>query len=132
MSGLGLRLRTVTLAQREPRRPANWLVLACLAGGQDLTDAGRDDLGQMERVGSHPGAVEILAQVDGGPGQDPAQGTRRNTRRYHVTRAPVRSRVLADLGPTSAGDPAVIESFIRFATARRLTRDKPRSRQVNT
>jgi hypothetical protein len=118
MSGLSLQLLPMTRTAREPRPPARWLVLAYLAGDNDLEKALLDDLGEMERVGSRPGAVEILAQVDRGPTKDAAHGKWKNTRRYYVTKAPVRSRVLADLGPTNTGDPAVIEGFIRFGAQR--------------
>jgi hypothetical protein len=76
----------------------------------------------MERVGSTPGIVEILAQVDRSPGNDTSKGNWRGTRRYYVTRGTdprkIHSRVLADLGPTNTGDPGVLESYIRFGAQR--------------
>jgi len=108
----------VTQPPRGSRAPAQWLVLAYLAGDNDLEGPLLDDLGEMERVGSRPGSVEILAQLDRGPTQDTSHGHWRHTRRYYVTRAPERSRLLADLGPTNTGDPGVLEEFIRFGARR--------------
>ncbi|MEK8035965.1 MAG: clostripain-related cysteine peptidase, partial [candidate division NC10 bacterium] len=80
------------------------------------------DLAEMERVGSTPGVVEILAQVDRSPGHDASKGNWHGTRRYYVTRGEdprrIHSRLLADLGPTNTGDPRVLESFIRFGVER--------------
>src|SRR6185369_1332203 len=106
----------VTRAPRGPRLPARWLVLAYLAGDNNLAEALGEDLAEMERVGSRPGSVEILAQLDRGPGQGASEWT--NTRRYYVTRSPEPSRLLADLGATNTGDPAVLEEFIRFGARR--------------
>jgi hypothetical protein len=76
----------------------------------------------MERVGSRPGVVEVLAQVDRSPGQNTSKGNWHGTRRYYVTRGAdprkINSRLLADLGPTNTGDPGVLESFIRFGALR--------------
>ena len=91
-------------------------MLAYLAGDNDLAEALGEDLAEMERVGSRPGSVEILAQLDRGPDQGASDWT--NTRRYYVTRAPEPSRLLADLGATNTGDPAVLEEFIRFGARR--------------
>ena len=106
-----------------PSRPeAQWLVLEYLAADNDLEGELLADLIEMERVGSTPGVVEILAQVDRSPGNDASKGNWHGTRRYYVTRGTdprtISSRLLADLGPTNTGDPAVLESFIRFGTLR--------------
>jgi len=106
-----------------PSRPdAQWLVLEYLAADNDLEGELLADLTEMERVGSTPGVVEILAQVDRSPGNDDSKGNWHGTRRYYVTRGTdprtISSRLLADLGPTNTGDPAVLESFIRFGTLR--------------
>ena len=54
-----------------PSRPgAHWLVLEYLAADNDLEGELLSDLAEMERVGSTPGVVEILAQVDRSPGND--------------------------------------------------------------
>ena len=97
---------------------AQWLVLAYLAADNDLEGELLSDLAEMERVGSTPGVVEVLAQVDRSPGHDTSKGNWHGTRRYYVTRGTdprkINSRLLADLGPTNTGDPRVLESFIRF------------------
>jgi hypothetical protein len=103
-------------------RPAEWLVLAYLAGDNDLEGALLRDLGEMERVGSRPGRVEVLVQVDRARGFDASHGDWRTTRRYHVRRGAdprrLASRLLADLGETNTGDPRVLEDFIRFGARR--------------
>src|SRR5690349_13087120 len=90
---------------------ADWLVMAYLAADNDLEGELLADLAEMERVGSTPGVVEVLAQVDW-----------HGTRRYYVTRGEnprrIHSRLLADLGPTNTGDPGVLESYIRFGAQR--------------
>src|ERR1700752_1966003 len=90
---------------------AEWLVLAYLAAYNDLEGELLSDLAEMERVGSTPGVVEILAQVDRSAGNDTSKGNWRGTRRYYVTRGSdprkINSRLLADLGPTNTGDPGV-------------------------
>jgi hypothetical protein len=115
------RLRPHRPAGRRPERPArvaDWLVLAYLAGDNDLERALLDDLNEMERVGSRPGQVEILAQVDRAAGFDASGGDWTSTRRYYVTRGNhprrISSRLLADLGETNTGDPRVLADFIRF------------------
>ncbi len=101
---------------------AQWLVLEYLAADNNLEGELLTDLGEMERVGSSPGVVEVLAQVDRSPGQDSSKGNWHGTRRYYVTRGTdprrINSRLLADLGPTNTGDPRVLESFIRFGAQR--------------
>ena len=105
---------------------AQWQVLAYLAADNDLEGELLSDLAEMERVGSTPGVVEILAQVDRSPGNDASKGNWHGTRRYYVTRGTdprrINSRLLADLGPTNTGDPGVLESFIRFGALRYLAR----------
>ena len=97
-------------------------MLAYLAADNDLEGELLADLAEMERVGSTPGVVEILAQVDRARGQDTSKGNWYGTRRYYVTRGAdrrrINSRLLADLGPTNTGDPGVLESFIRFGAQR--------------
>jgi hypothetical protein len=97
-------------------------VLAYLAADNDLEGELLADLAEMERVGSSPGVVEVLAQVDRSRGQDTSKGNWHGTRRYYVTRGTdprrISSRLLADLGPTNTGDPRVLESFIRFGAQR--------------
>src|SRR5262249_12809777 len=54
--------------------PASWTVLAYLAGDNDLEGSLLGDLREMERVGSRPGSVEIIAQIDRAPGYDASRG----------------------------------------------------------
>ncbi len=113
---------TCRVAVRRPVPSARWLILAYMAADNDLEGELLADLAEMERVGSTPGVVEILAQVDRSPGHDASKGNWRGTRRYHVRRGEdprrIQSRLLADLGPTNTGDPRVLESFIRFGVER--------------
>ncbi len=102
--------------------PASWTVLAYLAGDNDLESSLLGDLREMERVGSRPGSVEILAQVDRAPGYDASSGNWSGTRRYYVTRSAGRDRIgsklLADLGETNTGDPRVLKDFLAFGAKR--------------
>lgn len=102
----------------EKPKPANWTVLAYLAGDNDLEGAAIDDINEMERVGSSPGAVEVLVQVDRAADYDQSNGDWRSTRRYHITKGAnqrkITSTLLADLGETNTGDPKVLEEFLRF------------------
>src|SRR5262249_18425112 len=68
--------------------PANWTVLAYLAGHNNLEGPLLGNLQAMERVGSRPGSVEILAQLDRAPGYDASAGAWSGPRRYYVTRSP--------------------------------------------
>ncbi len=114
--------RPPTKATPTGRSEAHWQVLAYLAADNDLEGELLADLAEMERVGSTPGVVEVLAQVDRAPGQDTSKGNWHGTRRYYVTRGTdprkINSRLLADLGPTNTGDPRVLERFIRFGAQR--------------
>jgi hypothetical protein len=106
-----------------PSEPqAQWLVLEYLAADNNLEGELLADLAEMERVGSTPGVVEVLAQVDRSQGNDTSKGNWHGTRRYYVTRGTdprkINSRLLADLGPTNTGDPRVLESYIRFGAQR--------------
>ncbi|MBI2525267.1 MAG: hypothetical protein HYY95_07040 [Candidatus Rokubacteria bacterium] len=104
------------------RPTAEWLILAYMAADNDLEGELLADLAEMERVGSTPGAVEVLAQVDRSPGHDASKGNWHGTRRYYVTRGEdprrIHSRLLADLGPTNTGDARVLEGFIGFGVER--------------
>ena len=92
--------------------------MAYLAADNDLEAAAFADIKEMERVGSRPGQVEIVVQVDRAPGHDRPNGAREATRRYHITRGSTRHRitstVLAELGETNTGDPQVLEEFLAF------------------
>lgn len=102
--------------------PADWSVLAFLAGDNNLEGPLLGNLHAMERVGSRPGSVEVLAQIDRAPGYDASDGGWSGTRRYYVTRSAtprlIGSTLLADLGPTNTGDPRVLQDFVAFAAKR--------------
>jgi hypothetical protein len=102
--------------------PAEWTILAYLAGDNDLEGALLTDLREMERVGSRPGSVEILAQVDRSRRYDTSDGNWMGTRRYYVTRSAdpkrIGSTLLAYLGVTNTGDPRYLKDFITFAARR--------------
>jgi hypothetical protein len=102
--------------------PADWNVLAYLAADNNLEGPLLGNLHAMERVGSRPGSVEILAQIDRAPGYDGSDGGWSGTRRYYVTRSAtprlIGSTLLADLGPTNTGDPRVLQDFVAFAAKR--------------
>src|SRR5262245_26667400 len=53
--------RSQSNAAHGPRPMAQWLILAYLAADNDLEGELLADLAEMERVGSTPGVVEILA-----------------------------------------------------------------------
>jgi hypothetical protein len=115
----------LTAPHTHPHAPlpvAEWLVMAYLAADNDLEGELLADLAEMERIGSTPGVVEVLAQVDRSRRHDASKGNWHGTRRYSVTRSTnprrIASRLLADFGVTNTGDPGVLESFIRFGTLR--------------
>jgi hypothetical protein len=114
--------RPQSRATPNARPETPWQVLAYLAADNDLEGELLADLAEMERVGSSPGVVEVLAQVDRSRGQDTSKGNWHGTRRYYVTRGTdprkINSRLLADLGPTTTGEPRVLVSFIRFGAQR--------------
>jgi hypothetical protein len=97
-------------------------VLAYLAGDNDLEGALLGDLREMERVGSRPGSVEVLVQVDRARGQDTSAGNWKGTRRYYVTKSArpdrIGSTLLADLGSRNTGDPRVLQEFVTFGAQR--------------
>src|SRR5262249_54954634 len=98
--------------------PPSWTVLAYLAGDNDLEGSLLADLREMECVGSRPGSVEIVAQIDRAPGYDSSRGDWTGSRRYYVTKATssekTSSKLLTDLGETNTGDPRVLKDFIAF------------------
>ena len=103
---------------REKPKPADWTILAYLAGDNDLEGAALEDINEMEQVGSRPGSVEVLVQVDRAAGYDQSDGDWRSTRRYYITKGvnprKITSTLLGDLGETNTGDPKVLEEFIGF------------------
>ena len=78
-----------TREDRAPTKPAasDWTVLAFLAGDNNLEGPLLGNIYAMERVGSRPGSVEIVAQIDRAPGYDTSDGGWSGTRRYYITRS---------------------------------------------
>ena len=101
-----------------PTLKAQWTILAYLAADNDLEGAALADIKEMERVGSRPGQVEIVVQVDRGASDDRPNGDWHTARRYYITRGRSRRRItstlLADLGDVNTGDPRVLEDFLAF------------------
>jgi hypothetical protein len=81
------------LRAQRARGKADWLVLAYLAGDNDLEGELLGDLKEMERVGSRPGSVEVLAQGDRARGQDTSAGNWAGMRRYYVTKSTCPDRI---------------------------------------
>jgi hypothetical protein len=100
---------------------SRWTVLGFLAGDNDLEGAASADIKEMERVGSRPGDLEIVVQVDRAADYDGSNDDWQSTRRYYITRSTeyprVTSRLLADLGETNTGDPRVLEEFLDFGVS---------------
>ena len=102
---------------------AEWLVLAYLAADNDLEGELLSDLAEMERVGSTPGVVEVLAQVDRSPGNDASQGQlARHPPLLRHARRRIRGRSTRACSPTSArptpATPACWRASSRFGAAR--------------
>jgi hypothetical protein len=89
-----------------PQSPTPWTVLVWMAGDNDLESYALEDLDEIKRVGSGPG-LTVVAQVD--------RMTDRGTRRYVLRRGtPLAEDVVADLGETNTGDPAVATDFFSW------------------
>jgi hypothetical protein len=100
------------------RSHAQWLVIAYLAGDNDLDGPIVEDLKELEMVGSTPGVVEVLAQIDRASGWPHNFGGWTTTRRYHVVREldphRVGSQLLADLGEQNTANPANRHDLVDF------------------
>jgi hypothetical protein len=92
-----------------------------MAGDNDLAGAAIDDINEMETVGSRPGEIEVVVQVDHATGYDTTNVGWRGTRRYYIEqgkdRRRIQSRLLAELGETNTGDPKVLEEFLDFGVS---------------
>ena len=95
---------------RPATRKKAWTVMVWIAGDNDLESFGADDLDEMRQVGSTDD-VDVVVQFD--------RMSDGRTRRYHV-RAGARgdADVVAELGETNTGDPAVAIDFFRWAIER--------------
>jgi hypothetical protein len=87
-----------------------WTVMVYLAGDNNLDSAGVADLKEMKKVGSSP-ALAVAAQFD-------RTGNKGTTKRYLLRKGgSLEADVVADLGETNTGDPAVLRDFILWAAA---------------
>jgi hypothetical protein len=83
-----------------------WTVLVWMAGDNDLQDFGTGDLGELKKTGSTD-AVNVVVQLD--------RMSDSNTRRYYVRRGTTADEdVVAHLGETNTGDPAVAADFLTW------------------
>src|SRR5215210_5824684 len=84
-----------------------WTVAVWVAGDNNLESFGETDLGEMKTVGSTD-EVAVLAQFD-------RMGDEQ-TRRYLLrANTPLEEDVLAELGETNTGDPAIATDFFAWA-----------------
>jgi hypothetical protein len=84
-----------------------WTVLVYLAGDNNLDAAAMTDLEEMKRVGSTPD-VDLVAQLD-------RSGGGHASKRYHLKKgSALEADARENLGETNMGDPAVLESFLRW------------------
>lgn len=84
-----------------------WTVLVYLAGDNNLDAAAMTDLEEMKRVGSTP-EVDLVAQLD-------RSGGGHASKRYHLKKgSALEADARENLGETNMGDPAVLESFLRW------------------
>jgi len=78
-----------------------------LAGDNNLDSAGVTDLMEMKKVGSGAG-INVVAQFD-------RAGGRGTTKRYFLRKGrTLPADVVADLGETNTGDPAVLRDFLTW------------------
>ncbi|HWI53966.1 MAG TPA: clostripain-related cysteine peptidase [Symbiobacteriaceae bacterium] len=113
----------------------SWLVMLYLAGADDLEPFMTRALLALELAGA-PAGIEVVAQLARAPRAAVApilperppteiDGDWHGTRRYRLRRRPageppdhLASELLADLGPVSPADPAVLADFVADATDR--------------
>jgi hypothetical protein len=87
-----------------PRK--KWTVLVWIAGDNDLDEFGLSDLKEMKKVGSNEN-IDIVAQFD--------RAGKSATRRYHLKKGTTLAEdMVADLGETNTGDPAVAIDFFTW------------------
>jgi len=89
--------------------PKQWTVLVWMAGDNDLEDYALGDLNELKKVGS-TADLDVVAQID--------LHRDHHTRRYHVHHGTAAAAdVVADLGETNTGDPAVAADFFAWGIA---------------
>ncbi|MES2924518.1 MAG: clostripain-related cysteine peptidase [Verrucomicrobiota bacterium] len=86
---------------------ADWTILVYIAGDNDLDNFGRDDLFEMKKVGS-TNRLHFIVQRDTAT---PGAPTCRYRLRHGTT---LTEDVVADLGETNTGDPAVLKNFLEW------------------
>lgn len=86
---------------------STWTFMVYMAGDNNLSSAGEEDLREMRRVGSTDD-VNLVVQFD--------NAGRHGTERYRVLRDG--DDVVESLGETDSGDPNVLLDFIGWARAR--------------
>ncbi len=84
---------------------AKWTFMVFMAGDNNLSDCGDDDLGEMRQVGSSAD-VNVVVEFDNAG----KQGTRRD-----LVRAGGVGEPTMDLGETDCGSPEVLDNFIAWA-----------------
>lgn len=84
---------------------AQWTYMVYMAGDNNLSTAGDEDLKEMRQIGSTSN-VNVLAQFD--------NAGHEGTRRIHIQRGGINEKI-DNLGETDSGDPLVLEDFITWA-----------------
>jgi hypothetical protein len=84
-----------------------WTVAVWVAGDNNLESFGETDLGEMKSVGSNDD-VAVVAQFD-------RMGDEQTRRYFLRANTPLQDDVVAELGETNTGDPAVAVDFFAWA-----------------
>ncbi len=84
---------------------AKWTYMVYMAGDNNLSTAGDEDLKEMRQVGSSPD-VNVLVQFD--------NAGNKGTRRFYIRRGGINEKV-EEFGETDSGDPNVLEDFIAWS-----------------
>lgn len=101
-----------------PRLKKKLTVMCYMNGDNNLAPEVLHAVDMLESVGSSD-EVDILALVDGAPGDNGGYGTGwQGTRLLHITHddevGVINSRVIENLGEKNLGDPHVLQRFIRY------------------
>lgn len=130
-TGAAAPARNAVRTQDIPRTPWNFFVY--LNADNNLEADGRNDLNEMERVGSLPGKMNVFALVDGAKGYAPSKdGWNEGTRLMWIQKDPANSQKIvskeiavdpkSDLGKLMAagkgelnmGDPKVLNAALKY------------------
>ena len=90
---------------------AEWTLLIYLNADNNLEQAGILDLQEMVAAETN-GRLHVLVQIDRAAGESTADGDWQTTRRYKISGQ--QTELLADLGETNMGDPAVLADFLTW------------------